>query len=60
MSTNNQLHIIKKGKKFQVHENFCVDNEFKPSKRSYIGEGKTLEEAIKIANDYMMENIVEY
>lgn len=59
MSTNNQLIIIKK-EKFYIYENYCVDNEFEPSKENLHTTEDTLEEAIKWCNNYMSENLVEY
>lgn len=59
MSSNNML-IILKTKKFQVHEWLCVDNEFFPSKNTLIKSFKTLIEAIKFANKYCQEELVEY
>jgi len=60
MSTNNQLVIIKKKGMFEIHENSCVDNPFKPNKGTYLNKRKTLKEAIKFANKYCREEIVEY
>lgn len=60
MSANNQLIITRKKDKFQIHENFCMDNDFEPDKASLLKTEKTLEEAIKFANKYCQENIVEY
>lgn len=61
MSINNQLVITKKNKKFEVHENFCVDNDFEPDKDSFLKSFSTLEEAIKYANEYCNEwPYVEY
>jgi len=60
MSTNNQIVIIKKKGKFQVHENNCVDNEFKSSKDTLLKELKTLGLALKFCHKYINENLVEY
>jgi len=60
MSSNNQLVILKKGKWFEVHHNLCVDNDFHPSKNNLLAKEKTLVEAIKYANDYCNEEMVEY
>jgi len=64
MSTNNQLIITKskrhKNSLFQVHENLCVDNEFKPNQSNLLKKFKTLLEAIKFSNKYCRENMVEY
>ena len=59
MSTNNQLIITKskrhKNSLFEVHENLCVDNEFKPNKNTLLKKFKTLQEAIRFANKYCNE-----
>ena len=61
MSANNQLIILKQKGKFSVHMNYCVDNEFKPSKNSLLKEFSTLKEAIKYSNEYCREYpYVEY
>ena len=60
MSTNNQLHIIKEGKKYNIYENHCVDNDFIPSKEDLLETKTSLKKAIKFANQYCSENIVEY
>ena len=60
MSSNNQLIILKENGKFQVHENLCMDNPFKPSKNTLLKELKTLEWAVKFAQKYQRENLVEY
>lgn len=54
--------VIFKNKKgeIEVHEHFCVDNAFAPSKGSLLNTSKTIEEAIKFANKYCSEEIVEY
>lgn len=61
MSSNNQL-IIKQNKLgyFEVHENPCVDNDFKTSKKSQLVVKKNLEEAYKFAQDYCDKELVEY
>lgn len=58
MSSNNMLIIIEK--KFEVHINDCVDNNFKSSKNTLLKKCKSLSEAIKFANDYCNEEMVEY
>ena len=61
MSTNNQLVILKKGKKYCVHENFCVDNPFQPAKCNLLESFDTLEDAVSFANKYCNEwPYVEY
>ncbi len=60
MSTNNQLIILKKGMLFCIHENLCVDNDFKPNKNTLIKTEKTLINAIKYAKKYANEEMVEY
>lgn len=61
MSSNNQIIIMKvKRKGYEVHENCCVDNDFEPNEETLIGKAKTLEKAVKIANKYMEDNLVEY
>ncbi len=61
MSANNQLIILKdKKKEFEVHHNLCVDNDFIPTKETLLKTERVLEKAIKFANQYCRENIVEY
>lgn len=60
MSSNNQLIILKEKGKYSVHLHFCVDNPFRASKDNLIKKFKTLVEAIKFANDYCIEEMVEY
>ena len=60
MSTNNQVIILKKKGIFEVHENICVDNDFKSSKETLLHKNKILEDACSFANKYQQENIVEY
>jgi len=60
MSANNQLVIIKKGKFFELHENLCYDNDFKPDKYSLIKKDKDLYKIIKYARNYTINHIVEY
>ena len=59
MSTNNELIILKndkhKRKPFEVHENFCVDNEFEASGSTILERFETLIDAISFANDYCNE-----
>jgi len=60
MSSNNQVLIIEKKDKFNIHENMCVDNDFKPNKNNLINSFDDLREAVNWANNYCMENMVEY
>jgi len=64
MSSNNQLVIIRskkwKNNQFEVHHDFCVDNEFKPDKESLLKRFRKLQEAIIFAKQYCREEIVEY
>lgn len=61
MSSNNQIVIIKNSEgKFEVHHHLCVDNDFVLTDDSLLFETNTLEMAIKTANKFMEENIVEY
>ena len=61
MSSNNQVIITKKNKKFEVHENLCVDNDFESNANSFLKSFLTLEEAVKYANKYCNEYpFVEY
>lgn len=60
MSSNNRIIISKEKGKFIVYHDLCVDNEFVPEENDKIGEAKTMEKAVKIANKFMAENIVEY
>lgn len=61
MSTNNEVIILKNKKgKFEIHENFCVDNDFEPDKDTLLKIKDTLIEAIKYANEYCRTEIVEY
>lgn len=65
MSANNQL-IIKKRKKsnkWDIHMNYCMDNEFKEKdfkKENAIKTETSLIKAIKWCNNYMTKEIVEY
>ena len=52
MSTNNQLVIIEKENKFFIHENSCVDNDFKSTKDNLLKIENTLRDAIKWAEEY--------
>lgn len=54
MSADNVLTINRKT--FEVRD--CWSEDI--SKGSLVGKGKSLEEAITIAQDYVRENIVEY
>jgi len=60
MSSNDQLVILKIGRKFEVHHNICVDNDFECSADTFLRAFAKLEKAIKWANKYCNENIVEY
>lgn len=60
MSSNNQLIILKKKGKFQVHINLCVDNDFESSEETFLKEFKTIEWALKFCDKYQSENLVEY
>jgi hypothetical protein len=61
MSINNQLLIIKSKKGFEVHENMCVDNYFKPNKNTLLKVEDTLIKAIKYAKQCCNEYpYVEY
>ena len=55
MSSNNQIVIIEKKRKFEIHENSCVDNPFKPDKESLLKIEDDLEKAIKYADKYCNE-----
>ncbi len=61
LSANNQV-IISKNKKgeFEIHENFCVDDDFEPDKKSLLKKKDTLIKAIKYANKFCAEEYVEY
>lgn len=56
MSSNNQVIILKNNKHrkkpFEVHENMCVDNDFKPSGKTIISRHESLIKAIKEAKAY--------
>ena len=58
MSANNQIIINQRN--YKVYENGCVDNLFVVREARLIGKGKSIKGAIKIAQKYMTENIVEY
>lgn len=61
MSSNNQLVIIEIKKLFEIHHNLCVDNPFKPSKRTLLATKKSLREATKFTEEYCNEYpYVEY
>ena len=61
MSLNNQLIIRQNSNgRFEVHENSCVDNDFKPSKHTIIKYEDTLEKAVIFAQKYSNEELVEY
>lgn len=61
MSSNDQIVIIKRRGKYEVHHNYCVDNEFKPNKFTLEGKRDTLVEAIRYAKELCNEYpYVEY
>ena len=60
MSANNEIVILKSGNMFEVHHNGCVDNPFNPSERTLLHATNDLELAVRMANKFMSENIVEY
>lgn len=66
MSANNQLIIKRRFKgssKWDIYENFCVDNEINESdlkKENAMKTETSLVKAIRWCNNYMQENIVEY
>ncbi len=60
MSSNNQIIIRKEKEKWIVYHDLCVDNEFEFDKKYIIGKGNNMEEAVKIANDFIKENLFEY
>jgi len=60
MSSNNQIIISKEGKGYVIYHDLRVDNEFEFDDEDIIGKAKTMEEAVKIANEFMVDNIVEY
>jgi len=60
MSANNQIEIIEEEGKFFIHENFCVDNQFFPDKETLLETKDDLRDAIKWAENYCIENVVEY
>jgi hypothetical protein len=47
MSANTYIAIDRKT--FKVYYCYCADNEFNPKKEKLIGKGRTIEEAIEIA-----------
>lgn len=59
MSSNNELIILKE-RDFEVHMNSCVDNKFISSRETLLKKFKILQEAIKYANKYCNEEMVEY
>ena len=64
MSSNNELLLIKTKKSkrcpFEVHENPNVGNTFYVSERTLLRRFPTLVDAIKFANKYCEDEIVEY
>jgi len=61
MSSNDQLLIRKiKNGNYEIHHNFCVDNDFKPNKNTLVKTEVSLVRAIKFAKKYANEEMVEY
>jgi len=61
MSANNQIVILKKDEKFEVHINSCVDNDFKSSKKTFLKRFNSVLHALRFANEYCNEYpYVEY
>ena len=60
MSANNQLIIIKKKNKFEVHLNSCVDNDFESSKETLLKTFNSILHALRFANEYCEEEMIEY
>jgi len=61
MSSNNQLIILKEKKfRYGIWMNHCVDNEFDKKTATRLAFATTLEKAIKFANKYCREELVEY
>lgn len=61
MSSNDQLIIIEKKKKFFIYHNLCVDNEWKYDRSEIpIIVKENLREAINFANNYCNKEMVEY
>jgi hypothetical protein len=58
MSANNGIFINLNN--FKVYEHGCMDNNFIEEEAFFIGEGKDLEDAVKLAMDYQQTNEVEY
>ena len=56
MSSNDEIVIIEKRGRWEIHHNLCVDNMFVPSKNTMIidGKRKDLKRAIERANEYNM------
>ena len=59
MSANNQL-IILNNNGIEVHINYCVDNKFKPSNETLLKKFDSLKQAIKYANKYCYDEMIEY
>ena len=59
MSANNELVILVR-KKIEVHINFCVDNDFVPSQNTLLKKFDELLNAIRYANNYCDEKMIEY
>ena len=60
MSSNHQLVIIKNKGWYEIHENPCVDNPFKPAKRTLREKHRILEDAIRCANKICQIELIEY
>ena len=52
MSSNNQVVILKKEGKYEIHHHLCVDNDFEPSEDSLLRKEDSLVEAIKYAQKF--------
>ena len=60
MSSNNQLIILKQKDYFFVHLDSCVDNQFVPNRNTLLKKFDKLSEAVKYANSYCNEEMIEY
>jgi len=61
MSSNDELIILKKKGRYQVHHNLWVDNNFKPNKGSLLKEFDNIKDAWKYAREFCNEwPYVEY
>ena len=52
MSANNQIIILKKNEKFEVHENLCVDSDFESSEETLLKRFNSVLHALRFANEY--------